>query len=325
MTSRRHRLLIPEHSRPMATVHLALRSGTLHDPPEREGLAHLTGQMLLRGAGDLSQEQISEKLDYLGSYAGISVDRHLTSVTADALVRNLDALQELLQLTLTKPSFPEEEVQRLKRQRLAELAQIRDHDSSLGYRFYSRRLFAGHPYGRPGLGTETSVAAITRGDLVRFYEDRFSAHAALVAGCGDIDEARLIAFGEATLGGLRDDERESFDVGGIAPRDGWRALLIDKPERSQTQVFMGHPTVSAKHPEHLPLVLGNMVFGGTFTSRLSQEIREKRGWSYGVSSRVGADAHVGAVTMRFYPATEHTGDAITLAGDMFEEVARNGV
>lgn len=316
---------IEEHTRPIVSVVLVLPIGSLQDPPDKEGLAYLTGRMLMKGAGTLSQAQIADELDFLGSSLSVSVGRETLMVSGDALTRNLDAFETLMAAVLTEPTFPQEELDKLKRKTLAELAQIRDDDASLGQRFYVRRLFGAHPYGRRLKGTEESLARITRDDVVAFYKAHFGNANVLVGAAGDIGRDRLDTLIARTLGKLPVQLTPPPAIGEPPAAKGYQLVLVDKPERTQTQVFIGHPTVHATHEDYFPLLVANTVFGGTFTARLNHEIREKRGWSYGAYSSFSTDRRLGTFTIRFYPATKDTVPAMKLADELFTGLVDEGL
>ncbi|MCB9787578.1 MAG: insulinase family protein [Deltaproteobacteria bacterium] len=326
MIAERDIFLIEEHTRPIITLTLTLRTGMLHDPPGREGLSWLTSQMLLRGAGKLGHSEIMDTLDHMGASLGVSVGRDTTTISGDTLTRKLGEYEELVGLILAEPTFPEAELDKLKRQTLAELQQLRDHDSALAQRAFVRRLFDGHPYGRPLRGSEETIAAITRDDVVAFWREHYRPDGAVVGAASDIDRARLDRYIERTLGRL--PRARTADVLEVPPwtgAEGVRVVLVDKPERTQTQVTLGHATIDANHEDHLALYVGNVIFGGTFTARLSHEIREKRGWSYGAYSYLQADARLGTFMMRFYPGVKDTVPALRVADDLLTALVRDGV
>jgi zinc protease len=305
-------------------VALVLEAGAIHDPPGKEGTAYLTGQMLLRGAGSLNQAAIAEELDYLGSALGVRVGRDVTTVSGDALTRNFDAFEKLCALLVTQPTFSDDELEKLKRQTVAELIQVRDSDSALGQRFYVRRLFEAHPYGRAAHGTEASIPTITRDDVVAFYTKHYRQGGAMVGAAGDLDAERLRGFIERTLGALPTGGTGEPPIPPAPQPKGIRVLLVDKPERTQTQVYVGHPTLAATHPDYLPLLVAHTLFGGTFTATLSQEIREKRGWSYGAYSYLSGDKHLGTFSLRFYPAVKDTVPALRLATELYQALVKEG-
>jgi zinc protease len=318
-------LLVEDHTRPLSTVSVNLKGGQLSDPEGQEGLAFLTSQMLTRGTKRHTQAELSEVLDTMGSHLGISVARQTTSVIGDALTRNFDEFEALVTEVLTQPTFPEDELARLKRQTVAELQQVRDNDAALAKRFFVRAFYGEHAYGRPLRGTEESLARISRDDVVRFYETHYSPKETLSGACGDLTRERFATYIETTAGGLPAGPQEPIAI--QAPMDwksGYRLDLIDKPDRSQTQVFIGHPTLHANHDDYIALYMAHVIFGGTFTARLSQEIREKRGWSYGAYSYLHGDKHLGTFILRFYPGIDDTIPALEVTDQLLRDYHAEG-
>jgi len=322
-------LTVPDRSRPFSTFCLALGQGSLADPPGKAGRAWLTAQMILRGAEGLSRRDISTTIEGLGSVCDLSVGRDHTMLWADALTRNREALLECLDQVLSAPTFPEAELDKLKRETLAELESVRDDDASLGLRFFVRALYGGHPYGRPLKGTERSLPTLTREDLVACFRGWAKA-GALVGQSGDVDLESGEALAQRLTRHLPDQAADAPAIPSFSPPPGlggWKVVLVDKPERTQTQVFMGHVALSgqgAHHPDWTALQVGQTPFGGTFTSRLSHEIREKRGWSYGAWSQVTADQRLGTFMMRFYPATKDTLPALQLTDELLRAYLEEG-
>jgi zinc protease len=317
-------LLIEDHTRPLITLAAVLPVNLLDDPAGQEGLTYLTSEMLTRGAGDYGRAALHEELDVLGAQFHVSSSRTGTTLAGDVLSRNLDAYEALVATVLTRPRFEPEEFDKLKRETLAEIAQIRDHDDALGMRFFVRELFGDHPYGRPSMGTEASLANIALSDVVQWYGEHWTNTVLAQAAAGDIEAGRLGAFFAGTVGRLGTGPERDRSVPPARPMSGHLVTLVDKPDRSQTQVFVGQPTIAATHPDYLALLVGNTLFGGTFTARLSHEIREKRGWSYGVSSGLGADRNIGTFTMRFFPANDQTVPAVRLADAMLQSLVSAG-
>jgi zinc protease len=231
----------------------------------------------------------------------------------------------LVTAILTHPRFDPEELLKLQRQTRAEIAQVVDRDASVGQRFFVRKLFGDHPYGRPLKGTEASVDNVTIDDVREFFATRYTRSGVLIAAAGDITKERLGSYVERCLGGLAETTITPTIVMPPTPRKGIRLTLVDKPDRSQTQVFMGHTTLDANHADYFPLMVGQTVFGGTFTARLSHEIREKRGWSYGAYTYLSTDRHLGTLLTRFYPGVQDTVAAIKVADTMFCDLVRDGI
>ena len=316
--------LVPEPARPIVALGLGLPVGSLHDPPGKEGLAYLTAQMLIRGAGGRDHLALTQAFEELGSTFSVDAGRTHTTLIGDALTRNLDASENLAATVLSQPDFPPAELDKLKRRTLAELAQVRDSDPALGQRFFLRTLFADHPYGRPLKGTPASLAAITRDDVVAFYRAHYHRAGLVFGAAGDLDAPRLERLLARLTAALPDAPVAPVTVPPPPPLRGLRGVLVDKPQRSQTQVFLGQPTLAVGHPDYLALFVGHTLFGGTFTARLSHEIRDKRGWSYGAYSYLATDRHLGTFILRFYPAVADTLPAIELAHDLLTDLVTRG-
>ncbi len=319
-------LVIEDRDLPYVAFAVDLYAGAHSDPEGKEGLARMAGEMRVRGTEAFTREQLAEALDGLGSALNVSVRRRVTSIRGDVAREHLDRFCEILSEVLWRPTFPEEEVQKLKRQTLSELEAIRDDDGALARRALARTLFKGHPWGRPLMGDETSVAAIERDDLVAWHEANTTTASMIVSAsgavsAGELREALLRAFPDE----LPTHELDASSDPEVEPPEGRVVVLVDKPERTQTQVLLGHMAPSVSHPDQLPLVVGNTAFGGTFTARLMQEVRVKRGWSYGAYSRVSSGKELGAFQVSFYPKTEDTAPALELVLSMLEDLKDKGL
>lgn len=318
-------LVETSHALPLVSIVVAFRSGAAHDPPGREGLARITARMLRRGAEGYSANQIEETIDALGGELGADVATSATTVHLEVIKRSLDRFIDLGATLLARPTFPEAELSRLLREAEAELIEARDSDRSLCSRAFRRTLFAGHPYGRRIAGTIPTLRAISRDDVAAFYARHYTRRNAVVAVSGDIepDEARAIA--ERLLAGLPEGEVIPDPVRDPEPRPGRRLVIVDKPDRTQTQMVIGGLGTDAHDPDHFALVVANTAFGGTFSSRLMQEVRVKRGWSYGAYSRVGFDRHRDAFTMWAAPSAQDAAACLALELELLHGLRHQGI
>lgn len=282
---------------PIVSVLVAFRSGSAFDPEGREGLARIAARMIRRGAEGLSAQVIEETIDALGGELAADASPSALTVHFEVIRRNLDAFVDLVARLFSAPTFDEGELGRLLRESEAELIEARDSDRGLASRAFRRTLFAGHLYGRRVSGSIASLRSIRREDVAAFYKSHYTRANAVVAISGDIDEAEGQALADRLLAGLPVGERVADPVPPPARKPGRHLVFVDKADRTQTQMVIGGLGTDANDPDHIPLVVANNVFGGTFTSRLMQEVRAKRGWSYGASSRVGFDRQRDAFTM----------------------------
>jgi zinc protease len=321
-------ILIEEsHAIPICHVVVMVRSGASVDPEGHEGLVRHAAELMRRGAGGRSRTELDATLDELGASIDVVVGADSAGFMASGLSRHLPRLVELLVDVLARPRFDEDEHERLRRESLATLDDVRDDDSSLCGRYWDRSAYGGHPYGRTTLGTQASLAALTLDDARAWWKTRLLASHVLIGFAGDVTRARAEALAEQIVGAL---------PGGLAPDEparpltvpalpGRRTILVDKPERTQSQILVGHTAPPRAHADWLALSVGAAVFGGTFTSRLMSEVRVKRGWSYGASCRLGRGRHGAAFRMRVFPSNELTASTLTLVLELFEQIVAEGV
>ncbi|MGH7436149.1 MAG: M16 family metallopeptidase [Polyangiaceae bacterium] len=310
---------------PLVSFAISLRSGSASDPAGKSGLARIAMRMLRRGAPGMSAEQIDVRIDSLGAELSVDTSPSTVAMHAQVIARNLDAFVDLVATLLGSPTFPEDELARLKRETVAEIIEARDNDRVIAHKALQRTLFADHPYGRNAGGTTLSVESIQRADVVAFYERHVVRRNAVVGISGDVSEARAAALASRLLAGLRPGAPVADDVAEPAALAGRRLVVVDKPERTQTQILVATLGTSPGDEDHAALVVANAVFGGTFTSRLMREIRSKRGWSYGASSRVAIDRHRQAWVLWTFPAAEDAPPCLALSLELLQTWIEKGV
>jgi zinc protease len=302
---------------PMVAFDLIVCAGAAHDPPGREGLADLTADLLRKGTAARSAHQIADAVDFVGGALEGSSDQDGTRLTGEFLSKDLDMALDLLAEVVMAPAFAEEEVERLKGETIAELQGMRENPGLLASRRFADVLFAGHPYGHPNPGWESTVAAITRDDVKRFYEARYRPEDIILVAAGDLDSAEFLAGAEARFGGWA----PAGSGGAVASRElpeprrsaGRSIYLIDKPDSTQSQIRMGGLGPQRTDPDYTRISVANTIMGGGFTSRLVEEIRVNRGLSYGVSSRFYPLVHSGAFLISTFTKNATTRETIEVA------------
>ncbi len=312
-------------SLPIVSFALAFHSGSAHDPPGKEGLARITARMLRRGAEGLGAEAIEDAVDTFGAEFGADAIISATSVHFEVIRRNLDPFVDLVARLIGTPTFEEAELTRLVREAQSELVEARDSDRSLASRAFRRTLFAGHAYGRRTSGSIESLGSITRADVAAFYARHYTRANALVAVSGDIDRALAEAVTERLLARLPEGELIADPTPEPLAPKGRQLVFVDKPDRTQTQMCIGGIGAHAHDPDHYDLLVGNTVFGGTFTSRLMAEVRSKRGWSYGASSRAGFDRRREAFSMWTAPAATDAAACLALELELLQQIRAEGI
>ncbi|MBZ0119729.1 MAG: insulinase family protein [Sandaracinaceae bacterium] len=315
----------PSHELPIVDVEILLRQGAVTDDEATLGLSRLTAQMLRKGTRALRSEEVDDAIDSMGASLSIGVGHGWARLNGSVIQRNLDRFLELMGSLVTRPALRTSDVARLRRETEAELIALRDHDRGLAHRAFRRQLFGAHPYGRPIQGTLGTIKAFRREDVARKHAQLFTTGNVIVGVAGAVQEDKLRPAIDAMLRGLPEGPPPAVRLRAPSMKRGRRILVIDKPERSQTQVFLGTLAVRAGEPDYHALLVANTAFGGSFTSRLMQEIRVKRGWSYGTGSKVGADRQREAWTVWSHPAAEQLVDCLRLELELIDAWVERGL
>lgn len=308
---------------PVVHVRMLVGTGALADPQGQEGLAQLTWQTALRGAGPRDRGQMAAALDALGARLDVDVDKLGVTLTGDVLLEHLDPFLALMADTLLQPKLEASEVEHMRTQLLADLAHVRDDDAALAADALGRYLYRGQALGRPSGGTESSLRSIGVEAIRQFRRRSVVAGNMRVGFAGPVDEAtaqKLVSKYLELPAGTPPKSGE-----GRAVSDGRRLLLVDKPRHNQAEVVLAWTAVAANHRDMTAIGIANAILGGTFSSRLNREIRELRGWSYNTWSALSAGPTVSTWALGFTPATGDAVPAVDLAVRILEEMAQQGL
>ncbi|HEX7939480.1 MAG TPA: pitrilysin family protein [Gemmatimonadaceae bacterium] len=279
-------VIAPARKLPLATVCLVAEAGAVSDPPGREGVAQLTGDLLLEGSDALTGAEIAERFERLGATVEVETQWDVSVISVTALRQHLDDAVHLLGDVVRAPSFPEREVERLKSERRAELLRQHTEPRGLADDMFSRVLYgSGSRFTRPIGGTVKSVDSITRADVRGFYESRYRAGGLTVVIAGDVSLEDGERLARAVFGGWRGGAANPVSTSD-APASRVRGLhLVGKADAQQAELRIGHVGVPRNHPDYYPIVIMNAVLGGLFSSRINLNLRERHGYTYGAFSR----------------------------------------
>ena len=310
---------------PLVSVSVAQRQGALGDAPGKEGTALLLSRLMRRTAGGRPAEAIDEHIDSMGASLDSDASHSVATVHGTVISRSLDAFTELLEELVARPSLDDEELGKLRRQVAASLVEARDNDRSLARRWFSRRMYAGHAYGRPIAGTLASLERVTAEDLRALHRQAWCADGLALSFSGDIEPEEAEQIAQRLRAALPQGQApvDTAPDPTIAP--GRRLVIVDKPERTQTQILIGTLGTHPSDEDHTALHVANTVFGGTFTARMTQEVRAKRGWSYGAYSSLPYDRRRRAFSMWTFPKADDAAACIQLELEMLEQWRERGI
>lgn len=309
---------------PMITFRILIDAGSRHDPEGRGGLARLTARLLTRGTRERTSLQISEILDFIGASLHTGGGREVASVQLTVLKKDLDTGLKLLTEILTESTFPPEEIERQRQSTLASIQAKKEDPGEIAEMKFLEALFPQSPYGRPTEGTERSVRAIERRNLVGFYKRLYRPNRAILAAVGDISHGELVeklrqAFQVWERGAPIENPSFSDSTG---PAD---VIRIHK-KLTQANIIIGHEGVPRNHPDYYAIRVMNYILGGGgFSSRLMDSIRNERGLAYSVYSTFDADKYTGTFRVVMQTKNETANEAIRIAVEEIRRIRERGV
>ncbi len=316
--------LVELHEVPVAQVNLLVFSGTADDPtPGKFGITSVTTAMLEEGAGARSSLEIADAIDFLGAdlSTGSSIDASAVRLHVP-VARLAEALPVMADVAL-RPTFPKDELERLRKQRLTSLLQSRDDPPTIASLTFSRVLYGReHRYGTATAGTAETIKAFTTDDLRAHYAAKFRPDNAALLVVGDVTMARTMGLLESSFGGWKAQgtapPRPSLPA---AAEPATRTVyLVDKPGAAQSQIRIGWVGVPRSTPDYFPIQILNTILGGSFTSRLNMNLREQHGYAYGASSIFDMRASAGPFSAAAGVQSDKTSESLK---EFFNEL--NGI
>ncbi|MEW6511335.1 MAG: pitrilysin family protein [Bacteroidota bacterium] len=279
-------VLLEKHAVPVVQINLVVRGGAVMDPPDRHGVASMTAAMLMEGAGPRNALQLADAIDYLGARIGTGAGQHTSGINLHTPLAKLDSALTLLSDVARRPSFPLPELDRKRKERLTALTQWRDEPRALASVLFSRTLYgSSHPYGVPTMGNEASLRSMTPGDLKKFHSDYFVPSNVTVIVVGDVSGTMIMPKLEKAFGSWKGKAAAPPSIPSVGQIKEKTLLLVDKPGAAQSVIMIGRVGVKRITDDYFPIVVMNTILGGSFTSRLNQNLREQHGYSYGAGSR----------------------------------------
>jgi predicted Zn-dependent peptidase len=300
------------HEVPVVEVLLVVRAGATADPARRDGLARMTADMLDEGAGGKDALALADAVDFLGAQLDTEASWDASTVRLRVPVARLDEALPLMADVALRPDFPEAELVRLRKEALTALLQARDVPGRIAARALSQAVFgAGHRYGRPEGGDAAQIASFTVAELREFHGARYVPSAATLVVVGDVTREVLPKLEKSFGAWPANGSPAAPAVPAPAPLKGRTVWLVDKPGAAQSAIRIGAVGPSWSAPGYPAAEVTNTLLGGSFTSRLNDNIREQHGYAYGAGSRVQRFRTGGMVFAASDVQTDKTGPAVS--------------
>lgn len=315
--------LVEEPSIPIVSIEMGFRGGIRLDPDGKEGLGKFTMGLLNEGSGDLDAVAFSNRSDDISARVGFSIGRDATEVSGRFLVETLDEGIDLLALALTSPRFDPEPLERVRKQILSGIAQDETDPNAIAGKTWFSRAFPGHPYGRPSDGTVETIDGISVEDLKAAHKALLTRADLKIAIVGAIDATRAGEIVDRLTRDLPEGELVPAPIAETVPPAGVHVIEQDVP---QSVAVFGHAGLMREDPDFIPAFVMNYVLGGgSFASRLTEEVREKRGLAYSVYSYLSATDGAGLYLGGVQTANERIAESLDVIKAEWAKLAAEGL
>jgi zinc protease len=315
---------VENHDLPIIDMSVNFPAGSSRDTKQTSGVASVTRYMMTLGADGMNEEVITNKFADIGAILGGELDADRAAFKLRTLTDEQTKALETFNKILHKPDFPQSVLDREKTRIIAGINEAATQPESIANKAFMRALYGAHPYSLDGSGEVETINAMKREDLTQFYNTYYTSKSAVIALIGDMTEQQARAIAETTSAGLP----QTSAVGKLPEVTFPQAANtqnINHPA-SQAHILLGYPGIKRGDADYFPLYVGNYILGGGgFVSRLTEEVREKRGLVYSVYSYFMPMAELGPFQIGLQTKKDQAADALKLVNATVAKFIQNGV
>ncbi|TXR48682.1 M16 family metallopeptidase [Phyllobacterium endophyticum] len=314
--------LVQDDFVPLISMRFTFKGGSSQDPDGKEGLANLMTGLFDEGAGDLTSDTFQQKLDDVGAEMGFNADDDNISGSIRMLADKRDEAVHLLALAVNAPRFDQAPIDRIRQQVIAGIKSSERDPNAIAGRKFAEALYGDHPYGRRSEGTEASLSSITHDDLKSFHKRNFGRDNLIVAVVGSISPEELAPLLDKVFGSL--PEKAQLVPIAEAKLTFGQTTRVDYA-LPQTSISMVYPGVRRQDPDFFPAYIMNHILGGgTFSSRIYNEVREKRGLAYSAGSNLVTRDHMAALMVNTATRADRAGETLQILKTEVARMAKDG-
>ena len=300
------------------TIGVWLMRGSRHESDARSGIAHFVEHMLFKGTDSRSAEDIAQSIDSIGGQLDAFTAKEYASYYIKVLDEHLPLAVDLLSDIVLRPAFPAEEIEREKKVILEEIKMVEDTPDDLVHELFTQHFWEGHPLGRPILGSKETVESLTWDSLSDYFRGAYVAPNMIISAAGNLDHAQLRdlvsrAFASVSANG----EPFAQSAPKVVPQ-----VITRTKELEQSHVCLGTDSYPQSHEDRYVSYILNTILGGSMSSRLFQNVREKRGLAYSVFSGLSAYRDAGNITIYAGCSNEAVGEVIDLCVEELRQLKR---
>lgn len=301
---------IKKDNLPIIHLNLLLNAGSKFDPENKKGLAYLTSLVIDEGAAGLSSLEIDDEFETLGTIFRASTDSDLIYFSMLSLTDNFRKSVDLLAKIITKPDFNHSDFERERNKLLTKITQLRDDAGSIASLLFENLIYAPSFYAHPVIGKYDDVNSISRDELLNFYSNYFCPSDSHLIVVGSISKRDLLNELESNFSCWKNIGKTKASQLQIAETSKKHLFICNKEDAPQSELRIGHLTNSRSHPDYFGKSILNTILGGQFSSRLNHNLREEKGFTYGVNSSFDYNKESGSFGIATAVKTENTVDAL---------------
>lgn len=310
-------IVVPKHDIPLVAARLLIKTGAAADP--KSGVAHLTADVLTKGTKTRTAEEIARGIEALGATMSAEAQWDASSIDVSVMAKYLPKAMEFVADVARNATFAKDEFEREQAQTIDVLQVELSEPAAIAQAVAARLTFGSAPYGNRLAGTPATVKGIQREDLVAFHKARYRPDNAVLVLAGDVKPETAFQIAQSAFGSWKSAGAPAAQPAKAPAKTTPRVVIIDMPESGQSAVVVARPGIRRADPAYFPALVTNSVLGAGYSSRLNQEIRIKRGLSYGAGSSFDPRADVGPFTASAQTKHESAGE---VAGIIVGELAR---
>ncbi len=302
-------LFVEKKNLPIVHLNLVTLGGSKLDPENKKGLSYLTSRLIDEGAGEYSALEIDEKMESLGTVFSSSVNQEVNNLTLLTLKENLDASLDIYSKIISSPRFERIDFEREKQKHLTKILQLKDEPSYIAGIVFDKQIFGSLPYAFPTIGYVSDIERINNNDVISFYKQTINPGNSVLIVVGNISEKELSNMLNSYFGNWK-YEKSDFDFPSDASKKQSKIYLVHKDDAVQSELRIGHLTSGRKTADFFDKSVLNLILGGQFSSRINLNLRENKGYTYGVSSSFDYKKEIGCFEVSTAVQSENTLPAI---------------
>lgn len=318
-------LVIENNKVPAVSVRLVLKNAGAYYDSNEYGIASITAELLTKGTKERTATQIAEEVDFYGANLSSGSDWDGSYVSLSVLKKYLNNVTDVLADVVLNPVFSDEEIKRVKEQRIASIQQGKDDPFTLSDRLFNKVVFENSPYANPLEGTEESVQRLTREQIVSFYIQHYCPSNLILAFVGAVSPEEALEIVNKKFGAWEREciKNETLYTVNNAKEKTFKqenVYIADKPDAVQSNLRIGNVGIARNNPDYIAVIVMNTILGGFFGSRINLNLREKHGYTYGARSSFNARIFPGDFSVDTDVRNEVTDSSVTLIIDELKRI-----